>query len=59
MENSAVADACRVADGSDAVVAFPWSVLLDFFAAGASVGLVAGLLPLAAVGCAVECTVPT
>ena len=45
-----------MADGSDAVLALAWSVLLDFLAAGASVFLAAdGLLAVA--GCGVECAV--
>ena len=45
-----------MADGSDAVLALAWSVLLDFFAASASVVLAASRMRAAA-GCAVECAV--
>ena len=46
---------------SDAVLALAWSVLLDFFAAGASLGFSAAAdrFLLAAAGCAVECAVRT
>ena len=53
------ADAWVGAGCSDAVLALAWSVLLDFFAAGASVVLGAGRFLLAAAGCAVECAVRT
>ena len=50
-----------MADGSDAVLALAWSVILDFVAASASFGFsaAAGRFLLAAVGCAVECAVRT
>ena len=44
-------------DGSDAVLALAWSIILDIFAAGASVVLDAVRFLLVAAGCAVECAV--